>query len=228
MTRDPSAARGARDAFVDAFNAVGHVVESLSDEQLLLPSRCRGWAICDVVCHLHIGVQDVLVALAETTDEQPGTDYVSYWREWNPGGDGALAHARFVRLVASAYREPTGLVAHFETTRSAAVRRAQDIDLEVNVAFQGKVLPVGDFLATFAVEGAVHHLDLAVELSHAERPASSALALVRATLDGLVGAPVEIGWNDEQYALKGTGRLPLTENERSILGSAADRFPLFG
>jgi hypothetical protein len=221
-------ARRAQDAFVKAYEAACRAVGMLSDEELLFPSRCRGWAVCDVVCHLHIGVQDVLVALASTTDEQPDTDYVSYWQDWTPGGDEALAHARFVRLVASAYRESTSLVAHFETTARAAMRRAQEISPDVNVAFQGKVLQVADFLTTFAVEAAIHHLDLTVDLPHVESPPRSALTLVRLTLDGLLSQPVGIGWDDQQYALKGTGRLPLTEEEMAALGPAADRLPVFG
>lgn len=114
-------------------------------------------------------------------------------------------------MVAFAYREPLGLVSHFDETRGAAVRRAREIDL----AFQNKVIPVGDFLATWAVQGAIHHLDLTVELPNVGSPASSALALVRATLDGLVDTPIRTGWDDKRYALKCTGRLPLTEEEKT-------------
>lgn len=228
MVAEKLPAPRARDGFIDAFEALGNAVRSLSDDQLLFPSRCRGWAVCDVVCHLHIGLQDVLVALASPAEQPPDTDYVSYWKAWRPGGGDALAHARFVRLVASAYREPRGLVSHFDQTRGAAVRRAREIDLSINLAFQNEVIPVGDFLATWAVEGAIHHLDLTLELPDVESPASSALALVRATLDGLVDTPVEIGWDDGQYALKGTGRSPLTEEEKTALGAAAERFPLLG
>jgi hypothetical protein len=55
-----------------------------------------------------------------------------------------------------------------------------------------------------------------------------ALRLVRRVLDGLLGEQASVGWDDETYALKGTGRLALTDAERSALGLAANRFPLFG
>ena len=36
------------------------------------------------------------------------------------------------------------------------------------------------------------------------------------------------GWDDATYALKGTGRLPVAAQERSVIGALADRLPLFG
>jgi hypothetical protein len=38
---------------------------------------------------------------------------------------------------------------------------------------------------------------------------------------------VRAGWDDATYALKGTGRLPLTDADREILGTQAERLPLF-
>lgn len=193
-----------------------------------MPSRCRAWAVCDVVCHLHIGAQDILVALATQSERPADTDYVSYWRDWQPGGATALHHARFVRLVASAYREPTGLADHFAKTSQAAVHQAQRADPRFRVGFQEKVFPVADFLTTFVVEAAIHHLDMLVELPDARRPSRRVLRLVRATLDGLLGVPGPSSWDDEQYALKATGRVALTDDDAATLGSLTDMFPLFG
>ena len=85
-----------------------------------------------------------------------------------------------------------------------------------------------DFLTTLVVEAAVHHLDLTVDLPATAPPPAPALALVRATLDGLLGRPVPVGWDDETYALKGCGRLPLDDSDRALLGDLAGRFPLLG
>ena len=35
-------------------------------------------------------------------------------------------------------------------------------------------------------------------------------------------------WDDATYALKGTGRLRVVAQERSVIGPLADRLPLFG
>jgi hypothetical protein len=59
-------------------------------------------------------------------------------------------------------------------------------------------------------------------------PSGVGLAIVRETLDGMLGQPVPAGWDDVGYALKATGRAQLTAEDRARLGALADRFPLFG
>ena len=51
---------------------------------------------------------------------------------------------------------------------------------------------------------------------------------MRRVLDGLLGTPLPGDWDDRTCALKGTGREPVTADERSALGALADRLPLFG
>jgi hypothetical protein len=77
------------------------------------------------------------------------------------------------------------------------------------------------------VEAAVHHLDLVVAL---DRPLPSAgpLRVVRETLDGLLGEPLPLPWDDVTYARTGTGRAALSESDRRALGPLAERLPLFG
>src|SRR5258708_1136193 len=54
------------------------------------------------------------------------------------------------------------------------------------------------------------------------------LGLVRRVLDGLLGTPMAGGWDDRTYALKGTGRVSVTEADRSAIGPMTERLPLFG
>jgi hypothetical protein len=65
-------------------------------------------------------------------------------------------------------------------------------------------------------------------LPAAPPPDAAALRLVCRALDGLLGAPMPGGWDDRTYALKGTGRVPVTEEERRAIGELAGRLPLFG
>lgn len=74
----------------------------------------------------------------------------------------------------------------------------------------------------------MHYLDLTVDLPSAPPPGPEPLALVRRVLDGLGGQPGPGGWDDAEYALKGTGRMALTAADRAGRGTAADRYPLFG
>ena len=90
---------------------------------------------------------------------------------------------------------------------------------------QGHVLGVEDLYATLAVEAAVHHLDLVVDLDR-PGPGPAPLALVRRTLDGLLGRPAPVRWDDMTWARVGTGRQQLSADERKAMGSDADRLPL--
>ena len=96
------------------------------------------------------------------------------------------------------------------------------------VATQAHALTVADFAGTLAVEATIHHLDMIACVPAASGPAPSCLALVRRTLDGLLGVRANAGWDDTTYALKGTGRQPLSTADRSRLGGLAGRFPLLG
>jgi hypothetical protein len=74
-------------------------------------------------------------------------------------------------------------------------------------------------------EAALHHLDL-VEHLDAPGPSAGPLAVVRRTLDGLLGRPAPPDWDDITWALVGTGRRPLAPHARTALGADADRLPL--
>jgi hypothetical protein len=98
--------------------------------------------------------------------------------------------------------------------------------MAARVQTQGLVIAVPDFLATLTVEAALHLLDLTVHLPHPPPVPPAALAIVRLTLGGLLGTPLPAGWDGETCALKGTGRMPLDGDDRTLLGPAGDRFPL--
>jgi hypothetical protein len=218
----------ARDAFVAEYTLLDELAASLTDEQLLRPSRCLGWSVCDVLCHLDLGMVEILVALASPTDRPADTDFAAYWRDCCAPGEPDLGHARWIRLVASAYPRPGGVVRHLRLTTGAALRQAQAAPADRRLEFQGHVIELGDFLATWVVEAAVHHLDLTLELPDAPPPVPASLRVTRETLDALLGEPVAGDWDDTTYALKGTGRLPPTAEEARALGPLAQRFPLFG
>ena len=73
----------------------------------------------------------------------------------------------------------------------------------------------------------MHYLDLTVGLPAAPPPDPASLALVRRVLDGLLGSPLPASWDDISAAVKGTGRTPLTDGDRALLGPLAERIPLF-
>ncbi|HEY1919902.1 MAG TPA: maleylpyruvate isomerase N-terminal domain-containing protein [Streptosporangiaceae bacterium] len=223
-------------ALGDAYRAIGDLAGELSEADFLRPSGCLGWTVSDVLCHVLGDARRGLVALATPADTEPDVDFVSYWTPWRPGGDDDLVRARGFRAVSatvSARGGPAGLVEAWQETAPAVVRLAGLAPYPV-VATQGHALTVADFACTLAVEATVHHLDMIAWLPAAPGPAAlpdpaaTGLALVRRTLDGLLGVNPATGWDDTAYALKGTGRKELTPQDRAILAGLADRFPLFG
>lgn len=217
-----------RAAFLEALDALVDAARGLDDKELLAASRCRGWTVGDVLVHVHMGLQEMLLGVVSPTGAAPDVDAATYWQQDLPSNDAEaddVAGVRFVRLVGAAYRRPTGLVNHFTPT-AAGVARAVSSMGEHNVAFQGHVLTPGDFLATWAVELAVHHLDLGAELALAA-PAATAMRLARATIEALSGE-LPATWTDETAVLVGTGRLALTDAQAEQAGDSARRLPALG
>jgi len=226
--------RGAvEDALEAVYRNVTALADALGDADLMRPSRCAGWAVGDVLYHQLLDARRALRTFASPSADPPDVDDIGYWRDYAPpdgdpdglGGAEAAAHARHVRIVASAY-PPGALAWEWRETAAAACRAARACP-HAAVTTQGHVLSTADFMATLAVEAAVHYLDLTLTLPDAPPPDAASLALVRRVLDGLLGAPMPGDWDDRTYALKATGRAPVTEYERSVIGILADRLPLF-
>lgn len=216
-----------------SYGRVTEAVRRRDGTELLKPSRCAGWAVCDVLAHLRMDAERALVGFATPAAGPADLSYATYWSNWAAGFDpeAAAAHARHIRIVASAYT-PDGLVRHWRDTAEAAVRAARVAPQHGFVRTQDHVLSAADFVVTLAVEATIHHLDLTVALTDPPAPAPEGMELVVRTLAAMTGNDAAAllgptGWDGPTLALKATGRLDLTSSERAALGSIADRFPLF-
>jgi hypothetical protein len=216
-----------QDALSTAYRDIVAALRDISAEEEWLPTGCAGWSVRDLLFHLRGDAQRALVALASPAGTAPDTDAISYWTHWRPGTDGALLNRRMTRISASVYSGLRPILDSFAETTEAVVYAAVHTDPDFAVRTQGHVLRAGDLVRTLVVEAAIHHLDLVVAL---ERPLPSAgpLRLVRETLDGLLGEPLPLPWDDVAYARVGTGRTEPSESDRHALGPLAERFPLFG
>lgn len=213
----------------DGYGSFTRAVEGLAKEDFARPTRAEGWSVRDLLFHQLLDAQRALVAFASPTSAEPDVDEVSYWNDYRPGqGDWSAGHADFVRVASSAYADPQTLVGHWRTTSEAAVRAASMANPSGLVETQGHVLTVTDFVSTLVLETTVHLLDLTVDLPSAPSPSPAALALVRSVLESLFGGPLPARWDGTECALKGTGRLPLTEADRADLGDRAGAVPLLG
>jgi uncharacterized protein (TIGR03083 family) len=213
---------------VASYRAVTEDAGTLDEDELARPSRCRGWSRADLLFHMLLDAQRALVTFATPAAGEPDVDFISYWTPFRPGAEGYAAHARFVRRVASSYRSDLVIAKQWAETAAAAARAAATLPADVKVATQGHVLLAGDFLATLAVEATIHHLDLLAGDERLSGPSGPGLAVTRETLDGALGEPGPVGWDDVDYALKATGRVELTAGDRAGLGILAVRFPLLG
>lgn len=213
--------RGALHEALDALTSAG----DLPDLDLLEPSRCRGWSRLEVLVHVRTGLEEMLGGCVSPTGATPDHDAASYWREGpgsQDGDDDTVAAILWTRRTASAYRRPRGAWEHLLAT-AGSVRSATALMSDRPVAFQGQVLAAGDFLATWAVELAVHHLDLDAA---GPPPPPAALRLARATVEALLGTPLDEAISDVDAVLLGSGRRRPTLQERPLLGPLADEVPV--
>ena len=67
------------DLFSRSWTALLAAVADLKDSDFAQPSGCAGWLVRDLVCHLVIDAQDVLITLVTPADTEPTRDAVTYW-----------------------------------------------------------------------------------------------------------------------------------------------------
>ncbi|MEV4758379.1 maleylpyruvate isomerase N-terminal domain-containing protein [Micromonospora sp. NPDC049559] len=213
------------DLFSRSWAALRAAVAGLPDRDFARPSGCAGWLVRDLVCHLVIDAQDVLITLATPVDAEPTRDAVTYWEVVEaPTGDDPL-DALTVRLAA-AYEEPWLLRFHLDDVGSAAGRAAGLVDPGLRVGTRGQVLTAGDYLSAYVLEWTLHHLDLIAHLPDVAGPPPEGLSRSRAMLEEIAGAAFPAPLSDEDALLVGTGRRAPTAAERAGLGELAARLPL--
>lgn len=175
----------------------------LDEHGLLASSRCHGWTRLDVVSHLLGGWQELLGGLACPTDAVPDVDAASYWSSWaaDHGATDPIDALMWQRRRTAAYRRPAHAVAELAEVADVLARAVGSVADRAH-AFQGHVLTAGDLCASWAVENAVHHLDLLLD-----EPPADALTLARRTVDALAAEPTPAAWTDVDAVLIGYGRL---------------------
>ncbi len=202
----------------------------LPDETFDLPSGCAGWLVRDLVCHLVIDAQDVLITLATPADTPPTRDAVTYWEVTHtpPTGDDPLD--ALIPRLAAAYGEPRWLKFHLDDVGSAAGRAAVLADPAARVSTRDEVLTVGDYLSAYVVEWTLHHLDLITHLPNATDapadPPAETLASARASLEKIAGTQFPASFSDKDALLIGTGRRTPTAAEKTALAGFTAKLPL--
>ncbi|MER6158630.1 maleylpyruvate isomerase N-terminal domain-containing protein [Streptomyces sp. NPDC001868] len=214
------------DLFSHTWTALRTTVADLKDKDFERPSGCTGWLVRDLVCHLIIDAQDVLITLVTPTEAEPTVDATTYWHVTNspPTGEDPL-DALTVRLAA-AYEDMALLKFHLDDVGSAAGRAARLAAPTARVSTQDQVLTDGDYLTAYVLEWTLHHLDLVAHLPGLPGPPAEGLAHSRAALERIAGGAFPASFGDGDALLVGTGRREPTEGERAELGSSAAELPL--
>ena len=211
--------------FSRSWTALRTAVADLSDEDFAQSSGCTGWLVRDLVCHLIIDAQDVLITLVTPAETEPTRNAVTYWdvSETPPTGDDPL-DALTVRLAA-AYEEPRLLKFHLDDVGAAAGRAAALVDPSLRVSTRDEVLTAGDYLSAYVLEWTLHHLDLFAHLPDAAEPPAEGLARCREMLETIAGTAFPASFSDKDALLVGTGRRAPTDAEKEDLGELAAKLP---
>ncbi|MET9494081.1 maleylpyruvate isomerase N-terminal domain-containing protein [Streptomyces sp. NPDC006552] len=214
------------DSFSRSWADLRAAVAGLAEDDFARPSGCAGWLVRDLVCHLVIDAQDVLITLVTPAGAEPTVDAAGYWDvgDTPPAGDDPLD--ALIPRLAAAYGEPRLLTFHLDDVGSAAGRAAGLADPAARVATQGKALTVADYLSAYVLEWSLHHLDLVAHLPAAPGPDPEILAVARAALEEIAGAPFPAACPDLDALLIGTGRLAPTQAQAAALAAAGPRIPL--
>jgi len=213
-------------ALAAAYDGITAVVSPLPGDDLLRPTRCRGWVVADLLFHVLCDAQRALITFASPVPGPSDVDHVSYWQTFPSEPVDLSAWA--LRRSAAAFPSPKAIVTLWAETAPAAVRAASAASPSSFVTTQGHVLSVDDFVATLVTEAVIHHLDLTLDLPSAPFPDPAALTVAVSTMDGLMTDDVvrPTAWSDADFLLKASGRLPLEPRDRVELGEAAGWFPL--
>jgi hypothetical protein len=215
-----------RELLRTALTDLAAVLESVTEEESWEPTGCRGWSVLDLGFHLLEDAHRALVDLGSPVEGPPDTDAVDYWRPGRPSphdGDDLWS----ARVSASVQGGIARIARRHSEAAAAVVVAADRLDLDHVVRSQGAAMTVADDLSSMVVEAAIHHLDLVVRLNR-PGPAAGPLAEARQVLEGLYGHRLPASWDDATAARRGTGREPLTAQDRAELGADAAAFPLFG
>ena len=200
-----------------------------TEADLSLPTRCPPWDVGVLVGHMIRDLDRVTMYLAEPSPGPASTDAVTYFRSYDPAAEGPAITASSTE-VANRYHSPAEFSDALELTLDSclAATRAEDPARVLRTRLTW--IRLDEFVKTRILEIGVHGLDLADALGREPWLTSAAASVVRSILVALLGADptADLGWSDLTFIETASGRRPLTDAERAVLGIRAGAFPLLG
>jgi len=217
---------GVVDALAREVGSVGQMLHTLKPKQWELPTRCAPLTVRELCAHMLRGAVRIEEMLdAGPVDTEPEKDSITYF-QFDATDEGPVIVKR-AQEAAAAF--PSDLARTWDLEWTKALQRARthigDDPVLPNVF---GLIRLTEYLKTRSVEVVIHHMDVDDALGKKPHPDPGALEIVGDVLRGLLGTDLRpLGVDDVRFALIGTGRAPLDEDERGLLGPLAEKFPLF-
>jgi uncharacterized protein (TIGR03083 family) len=214
------------DALAREVGSVGQLLHALKPNQWELPTRCPPLTVRELAAHMMRGAMRIEEMLDKgRVDAEPEKDAVTYF-QFDAGEEGPVI---VKRAQEAAVTFPADLARAWDLEWTKSLQRAR-LHIGDDPVLQNifGLIRLSEYLKTRCVEVVVHHMDLDDALGRKPHPDAGALEVVGDVLRGLLGTDLRpLGVDDVRFALIGTGRAPLNDDERRMLGPLAEKFPLF-
>ncbi|TMK80876.1 MAG: maleylpyruvate isomerase family mycothiol-dependent enzyme [Actinobacteria bacterium] len=212
------------DALAREVGSVGQLLHTLKPKQWEQPTRCPPMNVRELAAHMMRGAGRIQEMLdAGPVDAEPERDGITYFQSVTVSGE----IVKRAQEASAAF--PPDLARAWDLEWTKALQRARmyinDDPVLRNVY---GLIRLTEYLKTRCVEAVIHHMDLDDALGRKPHPDREALEITGDILRGLLGTDLRpVGVDDVRFALIGTGRAPLNDDERQMLGPLAQKFPLF-
>ena len=204
--------------------SVGQLLHTLKPKQWEQPTRCRPMNVRELSAHMLRGAVRIEEMIeAGPVDAEPERDGITYFQSVTVSGEIVK------RAQEASAGLPQDLARAWDLEWTKGLQRARMYVNEDPVLRNVYgLIRLTEYLKTRCVEVVIHHMDLDDALGRKPHPDREALAITGDILRGLLGTDLRpVGVDDVRFALIGTGRAPLNDDERQMLGPLAQKFPLF-
>ncbi len=212
------------------------LVGELDDAEWERTTRCPGWTVRELIAHCIEMMVRLPTYVDQSVDGPAEIDRNSYY-SYDPQGpregeDASKTFSEFIRdrvIDEVGGRSPAELRDALDAAAENMLKRLAKTPADMVIKRDAhKPIAMGELAVTRVLEFGVHSMDISHATLRGERIHPDAVGLIVGILQGRLGAelPVGMGWDSRTFVLTGTGRRQLESNERFILGSLAEKFPL--
>ena len=212
------------DALAREVGSVGQLLHTLKPKQWEQATRCPPMNVRELAAHMLRGAVRIEEMIeAGPVDAEPERDGITYFQSVTVSGEIVK------RAQEASAGLPQDLARAWDLEWTKGLQRARMYVNEDPVLRNVYgLIRLTEYLKTRCVEVVIHHMDLDDALGRKQHPDREALEITGDILRGLLGTDLRpVGVDDVRFALIGTGRAPLNDDERQMLGPLAQKFPLF-